>query len=196
MKRLQLFVFTLLLIGFGSISSVYAQEEKKEIDHSYKPMTLKMSEDGSKYMRFITWQQFWLTSQNLSNNNADFKVSPSISRSRLLWFVQAFSKFIILIHIYLNDLNFSNMIITGVQGNGSQMFLHDGCLGRIQIARCGVCRWWFALLERHESFGKFFNAEFHDLRCNNTFCGLAFFGSNRPICSTHGRLFQRTSRQI
>ncbi|MGB1243590.1 MAG: hypothetical protein ACPG49_13765, partial [Chitinophagales bacterium] len=76
MKRLQLFIFTLLLIGFGSISSVYAQEEEKEIDHSYKPMTIKANEDGSKYMRFITWHQFWLTSQNLSDNNADFKVSP------------------------------------------------------------------------------------------------------------------------
>jgi len=125
MKRLQLFVFTLLLIGFWSTNNVYAQEEKKEIDHSYKPMTLKMSEDGSKYIRFITWHQFWLTSQNLSDNNADFKVSPSIRRSRLLWFAQVSPKFMILMHMGLNGLNSSNMTITGVQGNGPQMFLHD-----------------------------------------------------------------------
>ncbi|HNE27861.1 MAG TPA: hypothetical protein PLW66_01765, partial [Saprospiraceae bacterium] len=33
----------------------------KPADHTYKPLTLKLNEDGSKYVRFIMWHQFWLT---------------------------------------------------------------------------------------------------------------------------------------
>ena len=31
-----------------------SQEEEKAEDHSYKPMQLKLNEDGSKYLRIIT----------------------------------------------------------------------------------------------------------------------------------------------
>lgn len=123
MKKLQHLIFALVLMGFWGMGSAFAQDG--EVDHSYKPLTLKVSEDGSKYIRFITWHQFWLTTQNLSDDNADFKVSPTIRRSRLLWFAQVSPKFLILMHIGLNNLTSNNLTPTGVQGDGPQIFLHD-----------------------------------------------------------------------
>ena len=32
----------------------------KPVDHSYKPLTLKLNEDGSKYLRIIMWHQMWV----------------------------------------------------------------------------------------------------------------------------------------
>ena len=29
----------------------------------YKPLTVKLNEDGSKFLRFVIWRQFWLTEQ-------------------------------------------------------------------------------------------------------------------------------------
>ena len=55
--RLKYLLF--LLIGFSQIS-LQAQEAPAE-DHSYKPLTLKLNETGSKYVRFIMWHQFWVT---------------------------------------------------------------------------------------------------------------------------------------
>jgi hypothetical protein len=40
----------------------------KPADHSYKPLTLKLNDDGSKYVRFIMWHQFWMTA---TQNNPD-----------------------------------------------------------------------------------------------------------------------------
>ena len=43
---------------------------KPAVDHSYKPLTLKLTDDGSKYVRFIMWHQFWATA---TQNNPDTK---------------------------------------------------------------------------------------------------------------------------
>ena len=31
------------------------------VDHSYKPMTLKLDEKGTKFIRLITWHQMWVS---------------------------------------------------------------------------------------------------------------------------------------
>jgi len=99
-------------------------QEKTEVDHSYKPLTVKLSEDGKKYIRFITWHQMWLTTNNLSNDS-DFGITPSIRRSRFLAFTQVSPRFLLLTHFGLNSLSDGGLTISGVQGNGPQMFLHD-----------------------------------------------------------------------
>ena len=45
-------------------------------DHGYKPMTLKLNDDGSKYIRFITWLQFWGTSTENNPGTKDVNGKP------------------------------------------------------------------------------------------------------------------------
>lgn len=95
---LQKGIVAIFLICFGFSISLTAQEEKKpEVDHSYKPMTLKLDDSGKKYIRFITWPQMWLTSNNLSSD-ANTSFSTSIRRSRVLAFAQVSPRFLILTH--------------------------------------------------------------------------------------------------
>ena len=60
-----------------------AQEKAaEEVDHSYKPLTLKLNEDGSKYVRFIMWHQLWVTTNNLDDESTNTNLEVSIRRSR------------------------------------------------------------------------------------------------------------------
>lgn len=116
--RISLMMMICLLIG----NTLSAQE--KEVDHSYKPLTLKLNEDGSKYIRFIMWHQIWAETNNL-DNGSDFSVTPSIRRSRFLAFAQVSPKFMILTHWGLNSLTPGNMTSLGSNGDAPQLFLHD-----------------------------------------------------------------------
>lgn len=114
----------LSLLCFFAVHTMTAQE-KSEIDHSYKPLTLKLSEDGKKYVRFIMWHQLWATTNNLEAEGAKFQLTPSIRRSRFLAFAQVSPKFMLLTHFGLNSLTPGNMTSLGSNGDSPQMFLHD-----------------------------------------------------------------------
>ncbi len=101
----------------------FAQDEKPKIDEKYAPLTLKLNDGGSKYIRFITWHQIWAQTNNLSGDD-DFKVTPRVRRSRLLAYAQLSPRFMILTHWGLNNLTTSNLTATGTQGDGPQIFLH------------------------------------------------------------------------
>ncbi len=101
------------------------QEVKPKTDDAYRPLTLKLSEDGSKYIRFITWHQIWGTTQNLADETSDFKLTPSLRRSRFLALAQCSPRFLILTHWGLNGLQASNMDPLGNRSNAPQLFLHD-----------------------------------------------------------------------
>lgn len=108
-----------------TFSAATAQEATKpEVDHSYKPLKLNLNEDGSKYIRFITWHQVWATTQNFQTSDP-FSLATSLRRSRVLLFAQVSPRFLILTHFGLNSLNVGNMNATGVQSDGPQLFLHD-----------------------------------------------------------------------
>lgn len=124
--------FSALLLLLGMLSMPLAAQEKAEEDHSYKPLTLKLSEDGKKYLRFIMWHQIWATSNNLSAENSKFGMSTSIRRSRILAFAQVSPKFLILTHFGLNSLSSGNLTSLGNNGNGPQLFLH-GAWGELQL---------------------------------------------------------------
>jgi len=126
LKTLRLIIITGLLL-FSSLCIVQAQEviEKPKEDHSYKPLTLKLNETGSKYIRFIVWHQMWLTTNNMAADNAKLQVTPSIRRSRFLAFTQVSSKFLILTHFGLNSLSPNNLSSLGSNGDAPQLFLHD-----------------------------------------------------------------------
>ncbi len=118
-QALNLMAFVLLLTVFST--SLQAQEE---IDHSYKPLMIKLDESGNKYVRFIMWHQVWATTNNL-DSKAGLQVTPSIRRSRLLAFAQVSPRFLILTHFGLNGLTPSNLTSLGNNGDAPQLFLHD-----------------------------------------------------------------------
>jgi hypothetical protein len=119
-----------------------------KVDHSYKPLTLKLSDDGNKYVRFIMWHQFWATAtQNNpgttdvagrpidgTNSSKSWSTDMALRRSRFLAYAQVSPRCLILTHWGINNQSFS----TGAQGsNGSNaagfnnagkkphLFVHD-----------------------------------------------------------------------
>lgn len=106
-------------------------------DHSYKPVTLKLNEAGSKYIRFITWHQFWMTHTWNNPGTLDATGNPvaqstdiALRRSRFLVYAQMSKRFLILSHWGINNQSFIN----GGASDGSgasvgskkpQLFLHD-----------------------------------------------------------------------
>lgn len=130
-------MFCLVLLCFNQ--NLFAQEkteketeEKKEFDHSYKPLTLKLDESGNKYIRFLTWHQFWVRSTQNNPNSVDIAGQPSdntfdigLRRSRVLMFAQVSPRFLILTHFGINNQTFRNGGITGANGKKPQIFMHD-----------------------------------------------------------------------
>lgn len=118
-------------------------------DHGYKPMTLKLNDSGTKYMRFIMWHQFWATAtQNNpgtvdvnnrlidgTNNSSQWSSDIALRRSRFLFYSQVSSRFLILGHWGINNQSFINgatapngpnaTTTPSNQGKKPQIFLHD-----------------------------------------------------------------------
>lgn len=102
--------------------TIWCQQEDSEPDHTYKPLQLKLNDDGSKYIRFITWHQMWL--QGTSQQKGP---RFSIRRSRFLAYAQISPKFLILTHFGLNSLGADDITANpnSQQNNQSMLFLHD-----------------------------------------------------------------------
>jgi len=122
-------VFIPLLV-MGSFLSLWAQERDSILVDSpseYKPLVLKVSKDGSRYIRFILWNQIWLEDQNLRN---DPGFSLRIRRSRFLAYAQLSPRFLVLTHFGINNLTSESMDPLGnglnedQTSNGPQLFLH------------------------------------------------------------------------
>ena len=132
-KNLQNLVLFFLLLFMCNV--LHAQEAPKpEVDHSYKPLKVKLNEDGSKYLRFIMWHQLWLTTGNLDAESAKLQVTPSIRRSRFLAFAQISPKFLILTHFGLNSLTPANLSSLGSNGNSGKLFLH-GAWAELKVSK-------------------------------------------------------------
>ncbi len=100
---------------------------------------LKINEDGSKYIRFITWHQIW--GRYVQNNPGTLvnglpeseTFDVGIRRSRFLWYTQISSRFMVLMHIGINNQTFVNGGVpggsagAGANGPGKkpQVFIHD-----------------------------------------------------------------------
>ncbi|MEM1328361.1 MAG: porin [Bacteroidota bacterium] len=123
-------LFCLLLL-IANKANAQEQTLPKE-DHTYKPLTVRLSEDGKKYIRFIMWHQIWATTNNLENEGAKLQVTPSIRRSRILAFAQVSPRFLILSHFGLNSLTPNNLTSLGGNGDAPQLFLH-GAWGEFKI---------------------------------------------------------------
>jgi hypothetical protein len=96
-------------------------------DHDYKPLTLKLNESGSKYIRFINWHQLQvldsdLKKTNKNNSNPGFRFR--LRRSRFLTYAQISDRFLILTHFGLNSLASSNADPIGNRSDSPQLFMH------------------------------------------------------------------------
>ena len=116
----------LLLIGLA-LASFQLLRAQGSPDYT-GGLKVKFNEDGSKYMRLISWAQFQ-TTYNLNettdaNGNENSPVNFNMRRARMLMFAQINKDFLILTHFGLNTLNNTNMSPTG-KGNSSQLFFHD-----------------------------------------------------------------------
>ncbi len=118
-KPLKKFYLVLVLL----LASQLLLQAQEEVDHSYKPLTLKLDEGGQKYIRFIMWHQMWMTTNDLDAGK--LQVTPSLRRSRFLAFAQVSPRFLILTHFGLNSLNPNNLTSLGGNGDAPQLFLHD-----------------------------------------------------------------------
>lgn len=117
-------------------------DQPAPVDYSYKPMTLKLDEKGNKFIRFITWHQFWFsqTANNpgtLDANNNPVKNTTDISlrRSRVLIQAQVNPRFMLVTHFGINNQSFVNGGASGALGTGAsataqggkrpQLYIHD-----------------------------------------------------------------------
>lgn len=116
-------IILLLFFIAGPFHSLRAQQQPVE-ENTYKPLQIPINEGGEKYIRFLLWNQFWLTSHNLEADNSKWQITPSIRRLRLITYAQVSPRFLILTHFGLNSLTPSNLTPTGTEGNGAQFFLH------------------------------------------------------------------------
>lgn len=98
-------------------------QEKSEVEHSYQPLVLKLSEDGKKYARFLVWHQHWLQTNNLADEGAALRLTNSIRRSRMMVYAQVSPRFLILTHFGLNNLTPTNITSLGNDGDAAQFFL-------------------------------------------------------------------------
>lgn len=100
---------------------------------------LKLNDDGSKYMRFITWHQMWTRYTQNNPGTAgvngmpdDISFDVGLRRSRFLAFAQINKRFLILTHFGINNQTFINGGASGSAGVGGygvgkkpQLFMHD-----------------------------------------------------------------------
>lgn len=122
----------------------------KPADHSYKPLTLKLNDEGSKYVRFIMWHQFWMTAtQNnpdtrdvqgklvdgSENSDKAWSTDIALRRSRFLAYAQISPRAMILTHWGINNQSFiggatapngpNGTATASNQGKKPQLFIHD-----------------------------------------------------------------------
>jgi hypothetical protein len=126
-----------------------AAPPKPAIDHSYKPLTLKLNDDGSKFVRFIMWHQVWATATQNNPGTTDIKgqkidgtdgtkawsTDLAMRRSRVLMYAQISPRAMILTHWGINNQSFingganagANLTSAGASNAGKrpQLYIHD-----------------------------------------------------------------------
>ncbi len=104
---------------------VIIPEEDEKPKYTYKPLTLKVNDEGTQYVRFIVWHQQWLATNNLNVDDSKLQLTSSVRRSRFLAYAQLHPNVLILTHWGLNGLNPNNLSSLGSNSNAPQLFLHD-----------------------------------------------------------------------
>ncbi|WP_397362988.1 hypothetical protein [Olleya sp. R77988] len=112
---------TLLLVGL-LLASFQFMNAQGSPDYT-GGLKVKFNEDGSKYLRVISWAQMQ-AGYNFDPGPTSSALNFNLRRARVLMFSQITDKFMILTHFGLNSLNSGSLSPTG-KGEGSQLFMHD-----------------------------------------------------------------------
>lgn len=131
-----------LIAGIAAAGLAVGQGSTPGVDHSYKPMLFKLDEKGTKFIRFITWHQMWIS--HTENNPGTLDVNGAVQkstndmairRSRFLVQAQVSPRFMIVSHWGINNQSFINGGSAGTLGTGSsasgqggkrpQVYIHD-----------------------------------------------------------------------
>lgn len=93
---------------------------------------LPLNEEGTKYIRFITWHQVWIrynenNTGSLRNNElVDNTLDFGLRRSRFLTYSQISPRFLVLMHFGINNQNaVSGGLNPAQDGKKPQIFIHD-----------------------------------------------------------------------
>jgi hypothetical protein len=144
----QKFLLGAAFVGAATLATAQAPAAQPApapaIDHSYKPMTLKLNESGSKYIRFLTWHQVWTsftennpgtTDVNGNDISGKYTFDVAMRRSRFLVYSQVSPRFLILSHWGINNQSFinggagagSNVTSAGASNAAKrpQLYIHD-----------------------------------------------------------------------
>ncbi|GEC78296.1 hypothetical protein [Flavobacterium aquatile] len=101
-------------------------------------MKFNLNPEGTKYMRFITWNQIWMRSSELNpgtmigEERATKQEDIGARRLRLLAYAQISPRYMIVTHIGINNQTFTNGGASGSAGTGGYgagkkpgLFFHD-----------------------------------------------------------------------
>jgi hypothetical protein len=94
-------------------------------------LKVKLSEDGSRYIRFINWHQVWVKyNQNndgstLAGKSIEQGVDMGLRRSRFLTYAQLNNRFLILTHFGIDNQNTFSGGAPTLGAKKPQLFLHD-----------------------------------------------------------------------
>jgi len=117
---------TFLLLGLFLLSFQFIRAQGSP-DYT-GGLKFKFNEDGSKYLRLISWAQVqanYNTDETFdANGNENSKLNFNLRRARVLMFAQINKDFLIVTHFGLNSLTSTTLSPTG-KGDGSQLFFHD-----------------------------------------------------------------------
>lgn len=125
-KKNLLTIALVLLLGSVSFGQGY--------DYYGDGIKLNVNEDGSKFIRFITWHQVW--SRFSENNTGSTRLEQDapqsfdfgLRRSRFLSYAQIDERFLILTHFGINNQTAISGGNNGRDGNRPIFFMHDAWL--------------------------------------------------------------------
>ncbi|MGQ3012672.1 MAG: porin [Flavobacteriales bacterium] len=150
MKKSILPLACLLAFSSALCAQTEAPKPKKErkikspFDHSYQPMKINLNPEGTKFIRFITWHQQWISVTQNNQGTLDSDGQPQryafdvgIRRSRFLIHAQISPRFLIVSHFGINNQSFINGGVGAVSnysgvnttlsngGKRPQLYIHD-----------------------------------------------------------------------
>ncbi len=109
----------LVLAAFALLFTASPQAKAQGSKDYTGGMKIKLNDEGSKYIRFITWHQFQgIYSENPEGGSTD-NFSTKLRRSRLLAFAQMNKKFMIITHFGINSQSASS------GAKKPQLYMHD-----------------------------------------------------------------------
>lgn len=128
-KGIQFFCGTFLMLMFILFSAVAGYGQG--YDYYGEGIKLNVNEDGSNYIRFITWHQMWTRfSENNTGSTRLEQDAPEsfdfgLRRARFMAYAQLTDRFLIMTHFGTNNQTALAGGLNGQNGQRAPFFMHD-----------------------------------------------------------------------